>query len=41
MLDGLLLKAIQALSRATKVETVASLFLKIIHLFKAPKTPQL
>ena len=31
MLDGLLLKAIQALSRATKVETVASLLLKIIH----------
>ena len=32
MLDGLLLKAIQILSRATKVETVASSLLKIIHL---------
>ena len=32
MLDGLLFKALQILSRATKFETVASSLLKIIHL---------
>lgn len=31
MLDGFLIKAIQALSRAKKVESIASLLLKIIH----------
>ena len=31
MLDGWLLKAIRALSRGTKIESVASLLLKIIH----------